>query len=286
MDRIRRAPRYLASLPERSVRAGAALTGGLVKETAEVAVPDVVRRSKLYQATIDRLVRIMVEGIGDVRDLYPAESIPVGQLMARKAAGNVVEFASIFAVGFSPLWVLAAASDVLGGSREYLRTLAAELQTAQLLPADADVDSYEELISRLETSSGVLADMIDVPPLRLEDARLALSSLRDQTAELPGPDELAAVWSALRATAEREGVSAADLSAALAVSAARAGWQVGDRYVFDFYRRALADIAADGLLRYLRRAATPYVSRAGDHFLPNTATYTDRAFDWIGERRK
>ena len=35
-------------------------------------------------------------------------------------------FASIFAVGFSPLWILAAASDVMGGSKAYLRTLVTE----------------------------------------------------------------------------------------------------------------------------------------------------------------
>ena len=39
---------YLASLPERTARAGAALTGGLVYEASEVVLPLAVRRSKLY----------------------------------------------------------------------------------------------------------------------------------------------------------------------------------------------------------------------------------------------
>ena len=52
----------------------------------------------------------------------------------RKFTGNVVEFASIFAVGFSPLWILAAASDVMGGSKAYLRTLVTELQRPDNCP--------------------------------------------------------------------------------------------------------------------------------------------------------
>ena len=41
---------YLASLPERTARARAALAGGLVCEATEVVLPDAVRRSKFYQA--------------------------------------------------------------------------------------------------------------------------------------------------------------------------------------------------------------------------------------------
>jgi hypothetical protein len=39
---------YLASLPERTARAGAALMGGLVYEASEVLLPLAVRRSRLY----------------------------------------------------------------------------------------------------------------------------------------------------------------------------------------------------------------------------------------------
>lgn len=46
------ARRYLASLPERTARAGAALTGGLVYETGEVLLPLAVRRSRFYQAVV------------------------------------------------------------------------------------------------------------------------------------------------------------------------------------------------------------------------------------------
>ena len=51
---------YFASLPERTARAGAALTGGIVYEASEVMLPLAFRRSKLYQVIVGRLLRIMI----------------------------------------------------------------------------------------------------------------------------------------------------------------------------------------------------------------------------------
>jgi len=51
---------YLASLPERTARSVAALTGGVVYEATEVMLPAAVRRSKLYQAMVGRLLRITI----------------------------------------------------------------------------------------------------------------------------------------------------------------------------------------------------------------------------------
>lgn len=286
MDAIKRLPGYALSLPERSARAVAALLGGTIKETADHVLPDAVRDSRLYQATIDRLLRIVVEGVGGVRGEWAADAMPVGELTKRKAAGNAVEFASIFAVGFSPLWVLAAAADVVGGSRAYLRELVAELKREGVLSADADAASYEDLLARLEATSGTLADTIDVPPLNVEDLRGSFERLRAQADDLPGPDDLAAIWADLRATAEREGRSPAELSAAIGAAAARAGASLGDAHIFGFYRRSLERIREDGLPRYLWQAARPYAAGAAGHFDPGRASYTERALGWVGERRR
>jgi hypothetical protein len=280
-----RIPRYMLSLPERTARAAAALIGGAVYETSTVAVPKALRESKLYQATIDRLLRITIEWFGDVRGIYRRETIPAGELAARKFAGNIVEFASIFAIGWSPLWLLAAASDIMGGSKAYLKALVAELQKTGHLPAHTDVASFEDLIGRLEVGSGVLADAIDIPPTSLDEARASFATLREQATDLPPPDELATIFRELQATAEREGRSLTDISAALALAAARAGVEIGNVHIFDFYRVALGAIREEGLLRFLRRVATPYLSRAGRHFDPRAGTYTDRFLVWFDERR-
>ena len=76
-----------------------------------------------------------------------------------------------------------------------------------------------------------------------------------------------------------------DVSAALGLAAAKAGLEMGNVHIFDFYRDALGAIREEGLLRFLRRVATPYVSRAGRHFDPNVTTYTDRFLRWIDSRR-
>jgi hypothetical protein len=275
----------MVSLPERFARASAALAGGALYETSQVALPHAVRESKLYQVTVSRLLRILIEWVGDVRGIYEDEEMGASELAVRKFTGNVVEFASIFAVGFSPLWILAAASDVMGGSKAYLRTLVTELQQTGQLPAETDIASYEELLQRLETSSSVLADTIDVPPLTVKDARASFESLRRQANDLPSADELALIFRELQTTAQKEGRSVSEVSAALAGAAARAGMNLGSTHIFDFYRESLSAIQEEGMLRFLLRTSTPYVKRAGGHFDPRTATYTDRAVEYLAARR-
>jgi hypothetical protein len=117
---------YLASLPERTARAGAALAGGLVYEASEVVLPGAVRRSRLYQAIVGRLLRITIELVGGVEGVYPSEEMQARELLVRKTAGNAVELASFLAVGWSPGWLLAGASNLVGGSKADLRALVAE----------------------------------------------------------------------------------------------------------------------------------------------------------------
>jgi hypothetical protein len=160
-----------------------------------------------------------------------------------------------------------------------------ELKRAGLLPEEADVASYEELLSRLEAGSGVLADAIDVPPMTLRDARASVAAMRRQASDLPPAEELAALFRELQATARREGRSLGDVSGAVGLAAARAGLEVGNSYIFQFYRDALGAIRDEGLLTFLRRVATPYLSRAGRHFRPGERTYTERWLRRLEQRR-
>src|SRR6476659_3237188 len=121
---------FLASLPERAVRSVFALVGGSVHETAELLLPRLVRRSRLYEATAKNLLRVAIELVGGVEARIPTEAEfepDPGRLAVRKGVGNAVELGSIAAFGFSPLWVLAAAADVTHGSRVYLDAFVAEL---------------------------------------------------------------------------------------------------------------------------------------------------------------
>ena len=218
----RRSLSFLASLPERAVRAGAASLGGAVYQLSEVLLPGWLRSTKLYRATVARMLRITVEMVGGVRDVMPAEGVSVQELAMRKAAGNALEFASIFAVGWSPLWLLAAASDVTGGTKVYLRTLVGELKRGGLLPDDAGVASFEELLTRVEQTSGVLADTIDVPPVSLDEIRTSWEKLRKNPSALPTPEAQAAIYEGLREASSKEGHSLLEVSSLIAQSAVRA----------------------------------------------------------------
>ena len=276
---------YLASIPERTARAGAALTGGLVYEASEVVLPLAVRRSKLYQAVVGRLLRITIELVGGVEGVYPAQEMPVRELLVRKTAGNVVELSGFLAVGWSPLWLLAGASDLVGGTKVYLRTLVTELRDAGVLVPDADVATFEELLSVLEGTSGVLADTVDVPPLNVPSLRTSWQELRQQATDLPDAAALEKIFAELQLAARQEDRSILEISSMVALGAVRAGVRLGNVHIFDYYRRALRTVVEEGLPSFLRRTSTPYLTRAGSHFDPRSSTYTERLLRRWTDRR-
>jgi hypothetical protein len=276
---------YLASLPERTARAGAALAGGLVYEASEVALPLAVRRSKLYQAIVGRLLRITIELVGGVEGVYPSEEMPARELLVRKTAGNAVEIASFLAVGWSPVWLLAGASDLVGGSKAYLQALVTELQDAGVLAQEEDVSTFEELLSALEGTSGVLADTVDVPPLNITSVRTSWQELKRQAAELPDADGLEKIFAEVQSAARQEDRSIMEISSVVALGAVHAGVKLGNVHVFDYYRGALRTIVEEGVLSFLRRISTPYITRAGSHYDPRSSTYSERLLRRWADRR-
>ena len=279
------ARRYLASLPERTARAGAAVTGGLVYETGEVLLPLAVRRSKLYQAIVGRLLRITIELVGGVEGVFPTEEMQARELLVRKTAGNVVEISSFLAVGWSPVWLLAGASDLIGGSKAYLQALVAELRDTGVLSAEEDVSSFEELLTTLEGTSGVLADTVDVPPLNVTGVRTSWQELQTQAADLPDAAGLEKIFSELQSAARQEDRSILEISSIVALGAVHAGVKIGNVHVFDYYRSALRMIVEEGLLSFLHRTSTPYLTRAGSHFDPRASTYSGRLLRRWADRR-
>ena len=276
---------YLASLPERTARAGAALAGGLVYEASEVVLPAAVRRSKLYQAIVGRLLRLVIELLGGVEGVYPTEEMPARELLVRKTAGNAVELVSFLAVGWSPVWLLAGASDLIGGSKVYLRALVAELRDVGMLAQEEDVSSFEELLSTLEGTSGVLADTVDVPPLNVQGVRTSWQELQRQAVDLPDTAGLEKIFSELQLAARREDRSILEISSVVALGAVHAGVRLGNVHIFDYYRSALRTIVEVGLLSFLRRTSTPYLTRAGSHFDPGSRTYSERLLRRWANRR-
>ena len=141
---------FVLSLPERTIRALACLIGGLIYELTEVILPGWLRRTRLYQAIIAGLLRIVIELIGGVSGVLPPDEVTAQELALRKAAGTGIEFAGLLTIGWSPLWLFAVVADLTGGTRTYLRALVTELKGDGVLHEDAGIDSVEDLLNSLQ----------------------------------------------------------------------------------------------------------------------------------------
>ena len=267
---------YVVSLPERLVRATAASGGGLLLEAADHILPPPVRDAKIYQCLIARPLRITVEAVGSVSGRFPIQDISGQELIQRKVAGNFVEAFSVFTVGFSPLWFLAVASDVTGGTRIYLDAFVKELKKADVLPDNTDVSSVDDLLAVLDRTVGQTADAIDIPPTAISDMRDAVELLRENAGLIPGPQRLAELFSQLNEAAKEQRRSPLAVSTLVAAGAIQAGIQLGSVHILSFYTEALATIRAEGVSSYLGRISQPYVDAASSHLKRGRRTHTRR----------
>jgi hypothetical protein len=287
MAKVRGRWRFYASLPERGVRAGAAGLGGALHETLELALPRVVRRSRLYEATAKNLLRVAIELVGGVERPAAAEPEPSAREIAkRKGAGNVVELGSIAAFGFSPLWLLAAASDITRGSRVYLDALTEELKAAGLLAQEVDAGSVDELLGVLERTSGDTARLIDIPPLELRELRASIEELRAHADSLPSSGELASLYSALRRTAAAENRPLLEVSAGVGLAFLTSARKVSDAHVVAPYRTDWQPLREEGFGSYARRVGRPYREAVARHLHADEPTKTERLLDRIAAWRK
>lgn len=278
MPRAITALRYVLSLPERAVRAAVGTVAGMLHESAELLLPRIVRRSRFYEATARNALRIAVELVGGVEGVTRREGDPPApELAMRKTAGNVIEAGSIAAFGFSPIWLLAGAADVLRGSRVYLETLILELEAARVVPQGTRAGSVAELLTVLEGLSGKAASLVDVPPLELAGLRRSLQELRDDARRLPSLEELARTLAGLRRTAEAESMSLLDTSAAVGLAFLATARRAGRAHLLDPYREDWRPVAREGLAAYARRMSEPYRRAIGSHFDPRRESITERA---------
>ncbi len=270
--------RFVFSLPERCIRAAAALFGGAVHETAQLVLPRFFRRSRLYEASAKNLLRVAIELVGGVEASAPAENgaPPPRELAVRKGAGNVVELGSIAAFGFSPLWLLAGASDVVRGSRVYLDTLVEELKRARHVAGDAEVETVDELLGVLERGTGTTARLIDIPPVELAELRASLAELRDAAGDLPTPDELARLYEGLRRTADAERRPLLEVSAGVGLAFLVSARSVARDHLVVPYREDLQPLRREGFGAYARRVGGPYARAVSGHFDRERPTWTER----------
>jgi len=285
--RKRRRWGYVASVPERTVRAGAAGLGGTLHESFQLTLPRFVRRSRLYEATAKNLLRVMIELVGGVEGSPTKEpGLDAGEIAKRKVAGNVVELSSIAAFGFSPLWLLAAASDLTHGSHVYLTALEDELKAAGVIDEDVDAGSVDELLDVIERTSGGTARLIDVPPLELKELRASLAELRSQADSMPSAGELALLFMALRRKAAEENRSLLEVSAGVGLAFLASARKVSARHVLVPYQEDWKPLQDEGLAAYAQRVGGPYRRAISRHLDSGEASRTERLIERLAAWRE
>ncbi|HZU28114.1 MAG TPA: hypothetical protein VFA04_21465 [Bryobacteraceae bacterium] len=294
--------KYLVSLPERVLRSLSALSGGLLRELGNVALPASVRRTTLYRTMVDVALRFMIEELGQVQGVYPPEGRLSDGFLLSRAASHGVELLGIVAFHASPIWVLAALADATGAGRKLINELSRALQDEGLLEPNTRFETMDQVLDGLERTSEHLATTLNVPPVNVAGLRREWARLKEELQTIPprrvpGIERIERLWTGIQDSAREQGRSVFLVSSALAVStvahvpanlvwlsraarsaARRTGQLVGDA-VLDHYAEALSDIARTGFVEYWAREFRPYLRAAAEQFAPEHGSLTERLFE-------
>lgn len=295
---------YLLSLPERLVRSAVGVSAGVIREAGGVALPDGVRRSRLYKNLVDATLRYLIEQVGGVDGVYPADDKLADNFLARRTAGNAIEALGIVAFRASPVWVLAALADVCGAGRQLIPEITGALKAEGLLEQDTEFHTVDEMLDGFERTSARLASTINTPPLDVAGLRAEWEAIRNdarslQPSHLPSRETVVGLWRQLTTEAGRQDRSIFETSSVLAISAAasvpeRLRWlsastrvgamRAGQLYgsaLLDHYKKTLSDIQQIGYATYAVRQLRPYVHAAVQQFSPRRRTLTERLLERV-----
>jgi hypothetical protein len=294
--------RYLLSIPERLLRSALGLGAGVAREVGEVALPDGVRHSQLYQNLVDATLRYLIEHVGAVEGVYRGKGQLPENFLARRTAGNAVEVLGIVAFRASPVWILAALADLCGMGRHLIPEIADALKAQGLLDQETQFTSVDQLLDGLERTSSRLAGTVNTPPLDVAGLRAEWEALREEARGLyppglPSRDAIGHLWSQLKVESARQDTSIFETSSVMAVSAVRAvpegvRWlsasarigatrtsQILATAMLDHYKQTLSELRETGYLTYVNRQFRPYVRAAVGHFSPKRTTMTERLIE-------
>lgn len=293
---------YLISLPERVLRSASALAGGLVNEIGAAALPAAVRRTRLYRSMVEAVLRFLIEQVGEVEGVFPAEGKLAEDFLMRRTAGNGIELIGVLTFRASPVWVLAALADLSGAGRTLISEIAASLREQGLIAPDSHPSTMDQILDALESTAGRAAEAINTPPLDVQGLRAEWRALQDGArslapSRLPGIDRIEKGWQELRQTAAAERRPVFELSAMMALGALqalpqRAAWlgrsslsavrTTGDvlaENLLEHYSDTLEAIRHEGLARWWMLQFRPYLAAAAHQFSPSkSAPWTVRLF--------
>ena len=293
---------FLLSLPERVLRSTTALAAGLLREIGEVAIPQTVWRSQLYQNLVEATLRFFIEQVGGVEGVYPTEEKLAEDFLMRRTAGNGIELIGILAFRASPVWVLAALADASGGGRYLIREISGALKNEGLLDSNTDFATVDQMLDGLEASAGRIASTINTPPLDIKALRQEWNAIKRDLARippknLPSFDTLRDLWTEIGNEARLQNRTVFEMSSVMALSAIaviprKARWlsasarlAVGKTgslvagVLLDHYRSTLKQIRETGYVRYAVQQFRPYLYGAAMQFSPKRRTLTEQLLE-------
>ena len=170
--------RYVLSLPERALRTGSGLLGGVLRESASLLVPQSFQNSRTYTVMVRQMLDFVVHDVGGVaQGTTPNSTADVDNYVARKAIGNFVDMASLATLHVSPLLLLAAVSDLAYGSQVYLKELTDELKAQGVIDEQTTIDHVNDLLTAVSDASAATGKVFNTPPLSAD----ALKETIDET---------------------------------------------------------------------------------------------------------
>lgn len=297
---------YAISLPERTIRALAALIGGVTTLLEENLFPEIVLTSTFYRVFIGDMHAFFIAKVALVerqRLNQLAQETPNeesqgeesgGDYVPRKILGGTLETAGIMAIHFSPLWVFAIVSDATSGGITFLQRLVDELKQNEVLPSDIQIKELADVLQALQDAARKSASLIDTPPLSPAQIGELAQRLKEsygrifvETKDLL--PRLEKIWQKIEevalaqktSVAEIQGVMSLDLavwsrkSMDAILSVGQVGGEMFGEQILASYWRTLEGVISQGLLVYVGQHLRPFWQTAVTHFDPATQTWTE-----------
>lgn len=291
---------YTLSIPERYLRGLTALTGGMLKETTDLVVPDFVQDTTSYNIFVGNLLRFAVENVGGVEGLYEEDSLE-GEYATRKVIGNAIEGVGIATVHASPLWLFAFFADSVKGGQAYLDRLSDELIEKGYIESEKTSKSLKGLLEGIEKTTSSFAQNIDTPPLskdeimgNISEIRESINELWETTGKAAGDitEDVGDIMQEFIDTANEEGQSLLELggvmtlqatsrakkAAGVAITAPQVAGKMLSENILGYYSDTLADIHEHGYARVASEVIDPYGNAILKQFDANMETWTEKIF--------
>ena len=301
---------YGLSLPERLARVMISTAGGALRGTARVAVPDAFKEGRLYEITVNKMLGFLADDVGRLEAARPgaalAEGLPADpekdQFVVKKAVGNVIDVAGLAVFHVSPIWVIAIFSDIVHGTRTYLKALVKELKEQGVLPENQTIGNIDHLLEALQNTSGTLANSLDTPPVTVAQLRTAVTRLRTQASEADlteviSTEDMARVWNQIEATMLKEHRSLLEVSNAVAmitytqlvragkgaVGTVKVALDLFSDNVVEYYLEAFSRIHHKGYYESVLEVYEHFVDDLRHLFEPSGVTTTEKflRFGWL-----